>query len=71
MFRRKAYQNPLKGDFKETIVQSILVNYSTESDDIKKYRTYAKLRFDVNDFLDVGKGGSELGLWDMIEADFK
>ncbi|KPL23803.1 MAG: hypothetical protein AMJ75_05390 [Phycisphaerae bacterium SM1_79] len=71
-FGRKGelYESLLKGVFEEQVTQSITVKYDTNKENVKRYRTYLKLRFDASDLSDSIKGGSEFGAWDIVEGDF-
>jgi hypothetical protein len=65
------YQNLLNGLFKEDIVQSIKVKYSRNKSDDEEFWTYIKVRFDIKDLPHQPQDDPVVGLWNIVESDFK
>ena len=67
----ETYQNILEKELSGELVQSIRVSYSSKKERPSSYFSYQKIVFDVSDLPRDIINSQHLGLWDLVDGDFK
>jgi hypothetical protein len=65
------YEKLLNHQFEEEVTQSIDIKYDTNKNDTKRYWTYSKIKFDIKDLPPQLQNSQAVGVWDIVESDFK
>jgi hypothetical protein len=67
----ESYQKILSGDFDGELTQWLRVSYGTSKEDPTDYFTYQRIVFDISDMPSDLKDAPHLGIWDIVDTDFR